>query len=73
MNMLLSGNLLLSPHFLLMRLFIDFCGCFAPIADAFRGIYRNRPKDEKLKFPKIHVYGFSKAEDPEFEFHEVDC
>ncbi|KAK4285998.1 hypothetical protein QN277_002617 [Acacia crassicarpa] len=42
----------------------------AEYLDAFRGIYRNRPKDGELKFPKIHVYGFSKAQDPEFEFHE---
>ncbi|KAI9093365.1 hypothetical protein K1719_027379 [Acacia pycnantha] len=42
----------------------------AEYLDAFRGIYRNRPKDGEHKFPKIHVYGFSKAQDPEFEFHE---
>lgn len=40
-------------------------------ADAFRGIYRDRPEDVKFTFPKIHVYGFSKARDPEFDFHEV--
>lgn len=40
-------------------------------ADAFRGIYRGRPKDAMSNFPKIHVYGFSKARDPEFDFHEV--
>ncbi|KAK9212405.1 hypothetical protein WN943_001787 [Citrus x changshan-huyou] len=38
--------------------------------DAFRGIYRDRPEDVKFTFPKTHVYGFSKARDPEFDFHE---
>jgi tRNA (guanine37-N1)-methyltransferase len=39
--------------------------------DAFPGIYKDRPKDGEFTFPMIHVYGFSKAEDPEFDFHEV--
>ncbi|KAH7544234.1 hypothetical protein JRO89_XS15G0133800 [Xanthoceras sorbifolium] len=39
-------------------------------ADAFRGVYRDRPRDTQFKFPTIHVYGFSKARDPEFDFHE---
>jgi len=43
----------------------------ASSADAFRGIYKNRPKDGEYTFPMIHVYGFSKARDPEFDFHEV--
>ncbi|KAL9232395.1 hypothetical protein vseg_007510 [Gypsophila vaccaria] len=38
--------------------------------DAFRGIFRSSDMDRKLTFPTIHVYGFSKAEDPEFDFHE---
>ncbi|CAO2833460.1 unnamed protein product [Amaranthus hypochondriacus] len=38
--------------------------------DAFRGIFKNVRKDRKLSLPTIHVYGFSKAEDPEFDFHE---
>ncbi|KAH9615762.1 hypothetical protein KSS87_022962, partial [Heliosperma pusillum] len=38
--------------------------------DAFRGIFENKPSDRKLTFPTIHIYGFSKAEDPEFDFHE---
>ncbi|KAF7822786.1 tRNA (guanine(37)-N1)-methyltransferase 1 [Senna tora] len=42
----------------------------ADYLDAFRGIYKDRPKDGEFTFPTIHVYGFSKAEDPEFEFHE---
>ncbi|GLT77239.1 hypothetical protein SLA2020_488440 [Shorea laevis] len=42
----------------------------AEFLDAFRGIYRDRPKDKELTFPRIHVYGFSKAQDPEFDFHE---
>ncbi|XP_058779914.1 tRNA (guanine(37)-N1)-methyltransferase 1 [Vicia villosa] len=42
----------------------------AEFLDAFRGIYKDRPKDGKFTYPMIHVYGFSKAEDPEFDFHE---
>ncbi|GLT83420.1 hypothetical protein SLE2022_017100 [Rubroshorea leprosula] len=42
----------------------------AEFLDAFRGIYRDRRKDKELNFPRIHVYGFSKAQDPEFDFHE---
>ncbi|EOA18617.1 hypothetical protein CARUB_v10007190mg [Capsella rubella] len=38
--------------------------------DAFRGVYNDRQRDESLSFPTIHVYGFSKAPDPEFDFHE---
>lgn len=38
--------------------------------DAFHGIYRNKSTDRKLSLPMIHIYGFSKAEDPEFDFHE---
>ncbi|WZY69755.1 hypothetical protein YC2023_001995 [Brassica napus] len=38
--------------------------------DAFRGVYNDRYRDEGLSFPTIHVYGFSKAADPEFDFHE---
>ncbi|KAM7251213.1 hypothetical protein ACFE04_023096 [Oxalis oulophora] len=32
----------------------------AEFLDAFRGIFRSRPKDKGLTFPMIHVYGFSK-------------
>lgn len=46
-------------------------GCFASAADAFRGIYKDRHKDGECALPMIHVYGFSKARDPEFDFHEV--
>ncbi|KAM3744438.1 hypothetical protein ACB098_06G053200 [Castanea mollissima] len=42
----------------------------AEYLDAFRGIYTDRPKNEDFTFPMIHVYGFSKAQDPEFDFHE---
>ncbi|OMO80445.1 hypothetical protein CCACVL1_12950 [Corchorus capsularis] len=42
----------------------------AEFLDAFRGVYRGQPKDEELNYPMIHVYGFSKARDPEFDFHE---
>ncbi|KAK7272488.1 hypothetical protein RJT34_29108 [Clitoria ternatea] len=42
----------------------------ADFLDAFRGIYKDRPKDGDFPLPMIHVYGFSKAQDPEFDFHE---
>ncbi|XP_061337422.1 tRNA (guanine(37)-N1)-methyltransferase 1 [Gastrolobium bilobum] len=42
----------------------------AEFLDAFRGIYKGRRKDGEFTLPMIHVYGFSKAEDPEFDFHE---
>ncbi|XP_043689951.1 tRNA (guanine(37)-N1)-methyltransferase 1 [Telopea speciosissima] len=38
--------------------------------DAFRGIFRGRPEEKETTLPIIHVYGFSKAQDPEFDFHE---
>ncbi|KAK6946785.1 SAM-dependent methyltransferase TRM5/TYW2-type [Dillenia turbinata] len=38
------------------------------VQDAFRGIFRNRTRDKEVTCPKIPVYGFSKAEDPEYEF-----
>lgn len=42
----------------------------AEYLDAFRGIFQNKPRDKRSTLPRIHVYGFSKAEDPEFDFHE---
>ncbi|XP_048319102.2 tRNA (guanine(37)-N1)-methyltransferase 1 [Ziziphus jujuba] len=42
----------------------------AEFLDAFRGVLRERPRDEEFSLPTIHVYGFSKAQDPEFDFHE---
>ncbi|XP_058090751.1 tRNA (guanine(37)-N1)-methyltransferase 1 isoform X2 [Magnolia sinica] len=44
----------------------------AEYLDTFRGIYRRKPKVKQIDttLPKIHVYGFSKAQDPEFDFHE---
>ena len=41
------------------------------LPDAFRGIFRKKSRDKQLKLPMIHVYGFSKAQDPEFDFHQV--
>ncbi|XP_048562573.1 tRNA (guanine(37)-N1)-methyltransferase 1 isoform X2 [Triticum urartu] len=41
----------------------------AEFLDVFRGILRNRQTGH-IAMPKIHVYGFSKAEDPEYDFHE---
>ncbi|XAR56604.1 tRNA (guanine(37)-N(1))-methyltransferase [Bertholletia excelsa] len=42
----------------------------AEYLDVFRGIFREKPKDGGITLPRIHVYGFSKAQDPEFDFHE---
>ncbi|XP_024965037.1 tRNA (guanine(37)-N1)-methyltransferase 1 isoform X1 [Cynara cardunculus var. scolymus] len=42
----------------------------AEYLDAFKGIFRDADRNEELTLPTIHVYGFSKAEDPEFDFHE---
>lgn len=42
----------------------------AEYLDAFKGIFRDADRNEELTLPMIHVYGFSKAEDPEFDFHE---
>ncbi|KAL6199243.1 hypothetical protein ACLB2K_029029 [Fragaria x ananassa] len=42
----------------------------AEYLDAFWGILRDRSKDEEFSLPMIHVYGFSKAEDPDFDFHQ---
>ncbi|KAJ3696062.1 hypothetical protein LUZ60_001439 [Juncus effusus] len=38
--------------------------------DAFIGIFRNKSDIDNLILPKIHIYGFSKSQDPEFDFHE---
>ncbi|KAJ8428546.1 hypothetical protein Cgig2_003794 [Carnegiea gigantea] len=51
---LCTNNLFLSSH----------------ITDAFQGIFRDRPRHKKFTLPMIHVYGFSKAEDPEFDLQE---
>lgn len=42
----------------------------AEFLDIFRGILRNRQAGQPCVMPKIHVYGFSKAEDPEYDFNE---
>ncbi|CAK9160174.1 unnamed protein product [Ilex paraguariensis] len=42
----------------------------AEYLDAFKGILSRPPKNKEFTLPKIHVYGFSKAQDPEFEFLE---
>ncbi|XP_015578856.2 tRNA (guanine(37)-N1)-methyltransferase 1 isoform X1 [Ricinus communis] len=42
----------------------------AEYLDAFRGLFKDNPKKREVALPMIHVYGFSKAHDPEFEFHE---
>ncbi|KAJ9153654.1 hypothetical protein P3X46_027073 [Hevea brasiliensis] len=38
--------------------------------DVFRGIFKDNHKKREFTLPMIHVYGFSKARDPEFDFHE---
>ncbi|XP_026448284.1 tRNA (guanine(37)-N1)-methyltransferase 1-like [Papaver somniferum] len=38
--------------------------------DVFRGIFIERPKEMISPMPMIHVYGFSNASDPEFDFHQ---
>ncbi|KAI3988163.1 hypothetical protein MKX01_011952 [Papaver californicum] len=38
--------------------------------DAFRGIFIKRPMEMTSQMPMIHVYGFSNASDPEFDFHQ---
>ncbi|URE48613.1 hypothetical protein MUK42_13368 [Musa troglodytarum] len=38
--------------------------------DAFRGIAKKKPRPG-CSPPKIHVYGFSKAQNPEYDFREV--
>ncbi|KAL2472609.1 tRNA (guanine(37)-N1)-methyltransferase 2 [Forsythia ovata] len=40
----------------------------AEFLDAFRGIFTRNHRQRTL--PRIYVYGFSKAQDPEFDFHE---
>lgn len=42
----------------------------AEYLDAFKGLFRRKSKDKVSTLPMIHVYGFSKARDPEFDFHE---
>ncbi|XP_024028296.1 tRNA (guanine(37)-N1)-methyltransferase 1 isoform X2 [Morus notabilis] len=39
-------------------------------SNAFWGILRGRTQEKEFPLPMIHVYGFSKARDPEFDFHE---
>lgn len=42
----------------------------AEYLDAFRGVFREEHRDMHLPLPTIHVYGFSKAPEPELEFLE---
>ncbi|KAK8452809.1 hypothetical protein SEVIR_5G177510v4 [Setaria viridis] len=41
----------------------------AEFLDVFRGILRSGQSELHCVMPMIHVYGFSKAEDPEHDFH----
>ncbi|KAK1303522.1 tRNA (guanine(37)-N1)-methyltransferase 1 [Acorus calamus] len=38
--------------------------------DAFRGVLKKKHMGKGSRLPKIHVYGFSKSKNPEFDFHE---
>ncbi|KAL6529756.1 hypothetical protein OROGR_015379 [Orobanche gracilis] len=40
----------------------------AEFLDAFGGVFQGHDMGKECNLPRIHVYGFSKAEDPEFEF-----
>lgn len=42
----------------------------ADFLDAFRGVFGKKVHGKRTALPVIHVYGFSKADDPEFDFHE---
>ncbi|KAK3164427.1 hypothetical protein QOZ80_1AG0018020 [Eleusine coracana subsp. coracana] len=42
----------------------------AEFLDVFKGILQNSQLERHCIMPKIHVYGFSKADDPEYDFHE---
>ncbi|KAI3457526.1 hypothetical protein Pfo_014189 [Paulownia fortunei] len=42
----------------------------AEFLDAFRGVFQGQGLGKECTLPRIHVYGFSKAQDPEFDFHE---
>lgn len=54
----------------LLQKIVDYM--FFSFPDVFKGVFINRSKDDaSCIFPKIHVYGFSKSQDPEFDFHEV--
>ncbi|RQO85997.1 hypothetical protein POPTR_001G408950v4 [Populus trichocarpa] len=34
------------------------------------GVFKDKPKDREFALPVIHVYGFTRARDPESDFHE---
>ncbi|XP_051124919.1 tRNA (guanine(37)-N1)-methyltransferase 1 isoform X2 [Andrographis paniculata] len=40
----------------------------AEFLDAFRGTFHGRRPNKAYDLPRLHVYGFSKAQDPEFDF-----
>ncbi|CAA0815930.1 tRNA (guanine(37)-N1)-methyltransferase 2 [Striga hermonthica] len=40
----------------------------AEFLDVFRGVFQRHDPGKRCNLPRLHVYGFSKAEDPEFEF-----
>ncbi|KAH6767964.1 Met-10+ like family protein [Perilla frutescens var. frutescens] len=42
----------------------------AEFLDSFKGLFHGLGLVKGCTLPRIHVYGFSKAEDPEFDFHE---
>ncbi|KAL1537770.1 tRNA (guanine(37)-N(1))-methyltransferase [Salvia divinorum] len=42
----------------------------AEFLDSFKGLFHGLGLGKGCTLPRIHVYGFSKAQDPEFDFHE---
>ncbi|XP_042026517.1 tRNA (guanine(37)-N1)-methyltransferase 1-like [Salvia splendens] len=42
----------------------------AEFLDSFKGLFHGLNLGKGCTLPRIHVYGFSKAQDPEFDFHE---
>ncbi|XP_078171198.1 met-10+ like family protein isoform X2 [Carex rostrata] len=66
-NAILTCQQRLSPTQVVMNLPNDA----TEFLDVFKGIFRKRSKDDdSVILPKIHVYGFSKSQNPEFDFHE---
>jgi hypothetical protein len=65
------GPILNRTIFFILTRQMYLCSSSPLFIDIFRGILRNRQAGQPCVMPKIHVYGFSKAEDPEYDFNEV--
>lgn len=62
----------MSGQCIIIYIYVYLCTkCFPLNADAFRGVFHGLVLGKDCTLPRIHVYGFSKAQDPEFDFHEV--